>query len=112
MKCSACVVQLRAVALPSAGDFLRVGIPPCGTLVKVRVVRQMTADGRVVAEDLVLHARLTRANGIEEVGFVIDCVAVAPRQNEGFNLLSDLRRECLRQWMVLLPLRQILLTKF
>lgn len=53
-------------------DPLVRGVPYCGLVVEVRVVRQVAADGRVVTEFLVLHDLVACANRAEEVGLVIN----------------------------------------
>ena len=52
----------------------------------------MAADGRVVAEDLVLHDVLPRLHRAEEVGNVVRRVVVTLRQCEGLCLVQLRRR--------------------
>src|SRR5215472_19358141 len=103
------VFRSGASALPC--DFLRRGVPHCRTLVEVRVVRQVTAERRVISEDFVFHARLATAHVVKEVGLVINGIVVALRGHVLLNLVGQFRGKRSRRWMILLPVVLVLLAQ-
>ena len=56
-------------------------------------VRQMAADGRVVAEGFILRDWLAAAHCVEEIGFVISHVVIACRGGVGFDFLIHMRSQ-------------------
>jgi hypothetical protein len=71
----------------------------------------VAADGGVVAEDFILGDRFARADGVVEVGLVIDGVAVSGRVGIGLALRVDTRGQSCRFGMVFVPFLQILVSQ-
>src|ERR1700683_4953815 len=57
-------------------DRFRCTIPHGGGPLEIGIIRQMAANCRIVAEFLILYRRLSRAESIEEIRFVVYNVVV------------------------------------
>jgi len=80
-------------------------VPRRHATVKVRVIGHVAGDGRVVAEDLVLHHALTCLNGAEEVSDMIGGVVIARRRGIAFHFAQRNGWRGMRR----VPLGQVLL---
>src|ERR1017187_5541591 len=89
-------------------DLLGGWIPDGDVFMEVGEVCQVAADGGVVAEDFVLDYRPSSADGVVEVGLVVDGVAVSGRGGIGLFLVVDFVRQSGGLRMVFVPLLQIL----
>src|SRR5208283_2177077 len=65
---------------------LRALVPSCDRIFEISVIGEVTTDGRMVAEHLVLHGRLASADRVEEICLMRGHIAVALRRGEGFRL--------------------------
>ena len=74
----------RPLFLLLRSDLLPLCIPHGRCLLEVGVVRQVAAEGGVVAEDLVFHRTLPGPHGVDESRHVVGTVAVAARRRIGF----------------------------
>src|SRR5216684_919999 len=71
----------------------------------------MASDRGLVAEHFILHDWFSRPHGIEEVGLVIDHVAVSVRRSIAFSLFLHLALVWSWHGMLLMPRFQILLAQ-
>src|SRR5437879_488485 len=85
-------------------NLFRFVIPHCYGLIEIGVVGQVAPDGCVIAEDFIFDHWLSGANGVEEVRFVVNHVAITVRRGVTLYLLFYLEgvRSGLR--MFILPL--------
>src|SRR6266542_732482 len=86
-------------------------VPHRRRLLEIRMIGQMAADRRVVAELLVFDDFLSRADCIEKVGFVVNKVTVAGRCAEYFGSFRYFGLKRYRQRVLLLKFLQILVAQ-
>src|SRR5260370_2164998 len=92
-------------------NLLRLAIPHRDAFIEICIVRQMASDRGLVAEHFILHDWFSRPHGIEEVGLVIDHVAVSVRRSIAFSLFLHLALVWSWHGMLLMPRFQILLAQ-
>src|SRR5579872_2508599 len=93
-----------------AANCLRRSVPSCYRVLEIRVIGQVTADRRMVAEFLVLDGWLSGSNRVEEICLVSRNIAVPKRCRKRFCFLHlVIERPRLR--MFRFPLRQIFLAQ-
>src|ERR1700687_2292331 len=90
-------------------NLFRLAIPDRDAFVEIRVVRQMASDSCLVAEHFILDDWFSRPHRIEEVGLVIDHVAVTVRRCVAFSLFVNLALQWSGHRMLLAPRLHVLL---
>src|ERR1700722_2122422 len=92
-------------------DLFCTCVPDRYFLAEVGGIGQVAADGGVVAKDFILGDRFSGADGLIEIGLVVNRVAVAGRRGVGFAFSVYGGHQGAGFGMIFVPLLQILITQ-